>query len=50
MKYAIIENEKFARLHLQEVIGTVRPAYICAFTAETVEECVSFLRQPMTYG
>lgn len=40
MKYAIIENEEFARINLREVIETVRPAYRCAFTAETVEECV----------
>lgn len=42
MKYAIIENEEFARINLKEVIETVRPAYICAFTAETVEECVKY--------
>ncbi|MGN0205669.1 MAG: LytR/AlgR family response regulator transcription factor [Muribaculaceae bacterium] len=40
MKYAIIENEEFARINLQMVIETVRPDYVCAFTAETVEECV----------
>lgn len=42
MKYAIIENEEFARINLKEVIETVRPAYRCAFTAETVEECVKY--------
>lgn len=40
MKYAIIENEEFARINLQMVIEGVRPGYVCAFTAETVEECV----------
>lgn len=40
MKYAIIENEEFALINLREVIETVRPDYVCAFTAETVKECV----------
>lgn len=46
MKYAIIENEEFARINLREVIGMVRPGYECAFTAETVEECVRFFSAP----
>lgn len=42
MKYAIIENEEFARINLRNVIETVKPEYECVFTAETVEECVRY--------
>lgn len=42
MKYAIIENEEFARINLMEVIKSVRPDYECVFTAETVEDCVDY--------
>lgn len=42
MKYAIIENEEFARINLREVIESVRPGYKCVFTAETVEECIGY--------
>ncbi|MGN0238377.1 MAG: LytR/AlgR family response regulator transcription factor [Lepagella sp.] len=42
MKYAIIENEKFAMINIREVIKSVRPDYTCVFTAETIEECVEY--------
>lgn len=42
MKYAIIENEEFARINLRNMIEAVRPEYLCVFTAETVEECVEY--------
>lgn len=35
MKYAIIENEVFARLNLQNIVETLRPGYQLVFTAET---------------
>lgn len=47
IKYAIIENEEFARINLQNVISAMRPDYRCVFTAESVEECVDyFSRKP----
>ncbi|MGM9815746.1 MAG: LytR/AlgR family response regulator transcription factor [Lepagella sp.] len=45
MKYAIIENEEFALINLREVIKSVRPDYVCVFTAETVEDCVDYFRR-----
>ncbi|MDE6669363.1 MAG: LytTR family DNA-binding domain-containing protein [Muribaculaceae bacterium] len=38
MKYAIIENEEFARLSLYRMLKEVRPEWECIFTAESVEE------------
>lgn len=43
MKYAIIENEEFARINLRETVKTVRPDYILAFAAETIEESLRYL-------
>ena len=40
MKYAIIENEEYARLNLQHSIEQLRPEYECAFTAESVSESI----------
>ncbi|MBD5292151.1 MAG: DNA-binding response regulator, partial [Bacteroides sp.] len=40
MKYAIIENEEYARLKLQHSIEELRPEYECAFTAESVSESI----------
>lgn len=45
MKYAIIENEEFARINLREMVKTLRPDYILAFTAETIEESVRNLKK-----
>lgn len=42
MKYAIIENEEFARLNLQHTIEALRSGYECVFTAETISECIHF--------
>lgn len=42
MKYAIIENEEFARINLRNMVEAVRSDYICVFIAETVEECVEY--------
>lgn len=42
MRYAIIENEEFARLSLQHTIEALRPGYECIFTAETISECIHF--------
>lgn len=41
-KYAIIENEKFARINLQNTVSRLRADYECVFTAETIEDCVAF--------
>lgn len=41
-KYAIIENEKFARINLQNAVSKFRPDYECVFTAETIEDCVDY--------
>ncbi|MBD5329343.1 MAG: response regulator transcription factor [Bacteroides sp.] len=41
-KYAIIENEKFARINLQNAIFKLRPDYECVFTAETIEDCIDY--------
>lgn len=41
MKYAIIENEVFARLNLQNIVETLRPGYQLVFTAETVADAIA---------
>lgn len=41
MKYAIIENEVFARLNLQNIVETLRPGYRLVFTAETVADAIA---------
>ena len=40
LKYAIIENEEFARLNLQNIIESICPESTLLFTAETIEESV----------
>lgn len=45
MKYAIIENEEFARRQLQQTVQTLRPASVLLFTAETVEESLEKLAE-----
>ena len=42
MKYAIIENEAFARMSLQSIMKKLRPSYECAFEGETVAESVAY--------
>lgn len=41
-KYAIIENEKFARINLQNAVSKLRSDYECVFTAETIEDCIEY--------
>lgn len=41
-KFAIIENEKFARINLQNAVAKLRPDYECVFTAETIEDCIEY--------
>lgn len=41
MKYAIIENEIFARLNLQSIVENLRPSYELVFTAETVTDSIA---------
>lgn len=41
-KYAIVENEKFARINLQNAVSKLRPDYECVFTAETIEDCIDY--------
>lgn len=41
MKYAIIENEVFARLNLQNIVETLHPDYKLVFTAETVADAIA---------
>lgn len=43
MKYAIIENEEFAQLHLNNMIRSIRGDWECVFTAQTVEDSISEL-------
>lgn len=43
MRYAIIENEAFARMHLQDIISRLRPEAALVFTCESVEESVEML-------
>lgn len=44
MRYAIIENEEFARLLLCGMIAEMRPEWTCVFTAESVEDTLEYLR------
>lgn len=50
MKYAIIENEEFARLNLKRIIDSLRPDYECSFMAESIEACVSYFSRPNEVG
>lgn len=45
MRYAIIENEEFAQLHLNNMIRSLRDEWECAFTAQTVEDSVAELKR-----
>ena len=42
VKYAIVENERYALENLKLVVSQLRPDYELVFTAESVEECVAF--------
>lgn len=42
-RYAIIENEEYSRINLQNIIKAVRPEYELIFYAETVSDSVSLL-------
>ena len=45
MKYAIIENERYARENLQQIVSRLRPTWQLTFTAVSVEESVACLKQ-----
>lgn len=46
MKYAIIENEQYAREYLISVIKKLRPDYELVFEGESIEETVRFAQSP----
>lgn len=48
MKYAIIENEEFARLSLCRMLEEIRPEWECIFTAESVEETLEQMQAAHT--
>lgn len=50
IRYAIIENEEYARINLENIIKAVRPGYELGFVAETVSESISFFSQPHDIG
>ncbi len=45
MKYAIIENEGFARLSLQKIVSSLRSDFELCFTAETVADSVAMINE-----
>ncbi|MBD5356770.1 MAG: response regulator transcription factor [Bacteroides sp.] len=45
MKYAIIEDEEFARDNLRRIIESLRPDYECVFTSESVSDCVRYFSE-----
>jgi DNA-binding LytR/AlgR family response regulator len=45
MRYAIIENERYARENLQQIVSRLRPAWLLAFTAASVEESIACLKE-----
>lgn len=44
MRYAVIENEEFARLSLCSMLQEMRPEWKCVFTSESVEETLEELQ------
>ena len=42
MKYAIIEDEHIARQQLQDLIGSFRPTWQLAMTADSIEESIEY--------
>lgn len=44
IKYAIVENEEFASLHLYKLIHTLHPEFELVFATDSVEETVKQLR------
>ncbi|MGI6224019.1 MAG: LytR/AlgR family response regulator transcription factor [Prevotella sp.] len=44
MKYAIIENERYARENLQKIVQQLRPDWELLFTAQSVEESVVYFK------
>ena len=42
VRYAIIENEEFARENLRQTVASLRPGWKLVFTAESVEECIEY--------
>ncbi len=49
MKYAVIENEEFARLSLCKMLEELRPDWELVFTAESVEETIEELQSGNNY-
>ena len=45
INYAIIENEELSRLNLEYQIRRLRPDWRLCFTAETVEDSITFFRE-----
>ncbi|MDE5796470.1 MAG: LytTR family DNA-binding domain-containing protein [Muribaculaceae bacterium] len=49
MRYAVIENEEFARLSLCRMLKDLRPNWELVFTAESVEETIEELQAGNSY-
>lgn len=49
MRYAVVENEEFARLSLCRMLEELRPDWELVFTAESVEETIEGLQSGQNY-